>query len=247
MMSEREGLEKASFSSPSRSPLKDQKGSAKHKEAEALSCRASTPVPFIHEPAFPISRLPFRMRIGMTPIAIHKFPANQRRHYEGMSRFPEGLVILGDALCSFNPIYGQGMTTALLEASLLNEWLRKLRGFHRRGKVTGLARPLQKALAKVVDVPWLVATSEDFRYPETEGHRPPGIRLLHWYTGRMHELAGSNSRATLGFYEVLHMRKSPMALFTPLILFAVLFKGQRPGGSYDQPTEIDLRTGGSRQ
>jgi flavin-dependent dehydrogenase len=59
----------------------------------------------------------------VTPIVTHKFPASQRRHYEQMSRFPEGLVILGDAACSFNPIYGQGMTTAALEASTLNDCL----------------------------------------------------------------------------------------------------------------------------
>jgi hypothetical protein len=166
----------------------------------------------------------------LTPIAIHRFPANQRRHYEGMSRFPEGLVILGDALCSFNPVYGQGMTTAVLEASKLNECLLKLRSFPARGKVTGLAQPLQKALAKVVDVPWLVATSEDFRYPETEGQRPAGIRLLNWYTRRVHELADSDPRATLRFYEVLHMLNPPLVLFAPSILFAVLFKRQYPAG-----------------
>ena len=183
----------------------------------------------------------------LTPIAIHRFPANRWRHYEGMSRFPGGLVILGDALCSFNPIYGQGMTTALLEASILNECLCQQRGFHTGGKGTGLAQPLQKALAKAVGVPWLLATSEDFRYPETEGHRPPGVRLLNWYTGRVHKLAGSNPRATLRFYEVVHMLNPPMVLFAPPILFAVLFKGQHPGGSHDQPTEIDLRAGTSRQ
>ncbi len=191
-------------------------------EASFLDFARSLPEPSLYEA--------IKDAEPLTPIAIHKFPANQRRHYEGMSRFPERLVILGDALCSFNPIYGQGMTTAVLEASLLNKYLRRLRGLHKQGKVTGLAQPLQKALAKVVDVPWFVATSEDFRYPETEGHRPPGIRLLHWYTGRVHKLAGSNSRATLGFYEVLHMRKSPLALFAPPILFAVLFKGHHPGG-----------------
>ena len=169
----------------------------------------------------------------LTPIAIHRFPANQRRHYERMSRFPGGLVILGDALCSFNPVYGQGMTTALLEASILNEHLCKQRGFHTGGRGTGLAQPLQKALAKVVGIPWLLATSEDFRYPQTEGHRPPGLHLLNWYTGRVHKLVGSNSRATLRFYEVLHMLNPPMILFSPLILFAVLFKGQHPGGSHD--------------
>ncbi|HYX51168.1 MAG TPA: hypothetical protein VE843_15585, partial [Ktedonobacteraceae bacterium] len=130
----------------------------------------------------------------------------------------------------FNPIYGQGMTTAILQASRLNACLLRKRGFHTPGQVSGLALPFQKALAKVVDVPWLMATSEDFRYPETEGHRPAGIRLLNWYTGRVHRLASSNAQATLRFYQVLHMLNPPMALFAPRILFAVLLKGQHPRG-----------------
>ena len=113
---------------------------------------------------------------------------------------------------------------------MLHECLRKRRRSPTRGKVTGLAQPLQKALAKVVDVPWLVATNEDFRYSETEGQRPAGIRLLNWYTGRVHELAGSDPRATLRFYEVVHMLNPPMVLFAPSILFAVLFKGRYPAG-----------------
>jgi 2-polyprenyl-6-methoxyphenol hydroxylase-like FAD-dependent oxidoreductase len=160
----------------------------------------------------------------LTTIVTHRFPANQRRHYERMSRFPEGLIILGDAVCSFNPIYGQGMTTAALEASILNECLCRQQGLHSRGNVAGLAQHFQKAIAKVVDAPWQLATSEDFRYPETEGHRPPGIRLLNWYTGRLHELVSSHHVATLRFYEVLHMLKPPMALFDLRILFAVLFR-----------------------
>jgi 2-polyprenyl-6-methoxyphenol hydroxylase-like FAD-dependent oxidoreductase len=163
----------------------------------------------------------------LTTIVTHRFPANQRRHYERMSRFPEGLIILGDAVCSFNPIYGQGMTTAALEASILNECLCRQQSLHSRGNVAGLAQHFQKAIAKVVDAPWLLATSEDFRYPETEGHRPPGIRLLNWYTGRLHELVSSHHVATLRFYEVLHMLKPPMALFDLRVLFAVLFR-RRP-------------------
>ncbi len=158
----------------------------------------------------------------LTPIATHKFPANRRRHYEQMPRFPDGFVVLGDAACSFNPIYGQGMTTAALEAKALNACLHQHLRAH--GDLHGFAHRFQKEVARVVRVPWRLSTGEDFRYPETEGHQPPGTRLLNWYASRVHELANSHPLTTLRFYEVLHMLKSPAALLDPRILFAVLFK-----------------------
>ena len=160
----------------------------------------------------------------VTPIVTHKFPANRRRHYEQMSRFPEGFVILGDAACSFNPIYGQGMTTAALEASMLNDYLCQQQRNVVEGDPIHLTQRCQQAIAKVVKVPWLLATSEDFRYPETEGKRPTFMRLLNWYVGKLHVLVSSYPVATIRFYEVLHMLKSPLVLFEPRILFAILFK-----------------------
>jgi 2-polyprenyl-6-methoxyphenol hydroxylase-like FAD-dependent oxidoreductase len=159
----------------------------------------------------------------VTPVVTHKFPSNQRRHYERMSRFPEGLVVLGDAVCSFNPIYGQGMTVAALEANILNDCLYQQQRLRTHGDVTGLAHRFQKAITGVVEIAWLLATSEDFRHPETVGQRPPGMRLLNWYTGRVHILAGSHPQVALCLYEVLHMLKPPTSLFGPRILFAVLF------------------------
>ncbi len=160
----------------------------------------------------------------VTPIVTHKFPANRRRHYEQMSRFPEGFVILGDAACCFNPIYGQGMTTAALEASMLNDYLCQQQRNVVEGNPIHLTQRCQQAIAKVVKVPWLLATSEDFRYPETEGMRPTFMRLLNWYVGKLHVLVSSYPVATIRFYEVLHMLKSPFVLFEPRILFAILFK-----------------------
>jgi 2-polyprenyl-6-methoxyphenol hydroxylase-like FAD-dependent oxidoreductase len=161
----------------------------------------------------------------LTPTVMHKFPANRWRHYERMPYFPDNFVVLGDAACSFNPIYGQGMTTAALEANALSNCLPQYLRVH--GDLQGFGHHFQKKVAKVVKVPWLLATGEDFRYPETDGHRPPGVRLLNWYGGRVHELAGSHHLTTLRFYEVLHMLKSPAALFNPRILFTILFK-RRP-------------------
>jgi 2-polyprenyl-6-methoxyphenol hydroxylase-like FAD-dependent oxidoreductase len=160
----------------------------------------------------------------VTPIVTHKFPANRWRHYEQMSRFPEGFVILGDAACSFNPIYGQGMTTAALEASMLSDYLYHQQGNKARDDVIDLTQHIQQAIAKVVKFPWLLATSEDFRYPATAGMRPTFLRLLNWYVGKLHVLVSSYPVATIRFYEVVHMLKPPTALFEPRILFAVLFK-----------------------
>ena len=172
----------------------------------------------------------------LTPIATHKYPANQRRHYERLSRFPEGFIILGDAACSFDPIYGQGMTVAAMEASTLNTCLHQQSSSRNYGNVTGLARRFQKAIAKVLDAPWVLATNEDFRFPETRGHRPRWTSLLHWYTRRLFGLAACYPRTTLRSYEVLNMIKPPTALFEPRILFAVLFKKQHSSASHETAT-----------
>lgn len=166
----------------------------------------------------------------LSPITTHKYPANQRRHYERLARFPEGLIILGDAACSFDPIYGQGMTVAALEANTLNTCLRQQSS-------AGLAKRFQKAIAKVLDVPWLLATNEDFRFPETQGQRPRWTGLLHWYTRRLFGLAASNPGTTLRSYEVLNMVKPPTALFGPRLLLAVLFKKQ-PASARHETTSI---------
>ena len=164
----------------------------------------------------------------LTPIAIHKFPANRRRHYERLARFPEGFVALGDAVCSFNPVYGQGMTAAALEAAMLNTLLHQQ---PERGNIMGFSRRFQKKITKIVDTFWLLAASEDFRHPETQGKRPLGIHLLNRYARRVHELSTFDPQITLLLYQVLQAIKPPTALFGPAVLAKVLFKrAPRQGG-----------------
>ena len=125
------------------------------------------------------------------------------------------------------------MTVAALEASALQACLQQQQSRGTRRNVAGFAHRFQKAVAKAANVPWQLATGEDFRYPQTVGKRPPGTSLLHWYMGRVHELVASDHRATLRFYEVMNMLKPPLALFEPHILFAVLFKGRRQRRGHD--------------
>ena len=183
---------------------------------EFLEYARSLPVPDLYEA--------IKDAEPLTPtIVTHKFPSNQRRYYEQMSRFPAGFLVMGDALCSFNPAYVQGMTVAALEAHALQVCLQQQQNAHPGRNVADLAHRFQKAVAKVVNDSWLIATSEDFRYPETKGRRLPITRLINWYMGRIHEIVATDPRATLSFYEVMNMVKSPLALFQPHILFAVLF------------------------
>jgi 2-polyprenyl-6-methoxyphenol hydroxylase-like FAD-dependent oxidoreductase len=179
----------------------------------------------------------------VAPIAIHKFPANRRRHYERLARFPEGFVALGDAVCSFNPVYGQGMTAAALEAETLNTLLYQQRERHPRGDITGFSRRFQKKITSIVETFWLLAASEDFRHPETQGKRPFGVHFLNRYARRIHELSTFDPQVTLLLYQVLQAIKPPMALFSPHILAKVLFK-RAPRQSHQEGTGASQEVSG---
>src|SRR5258708_35051496 len=67
-------------------------------------------------------------REPVVPLVAYRFPANRQRHYERLAKFPLGYLVLGDAYCSFNPIYGQGMSGAMSEARALAECLEESPG-----------------------------------------------------------------------------------------------------------------------
>jgi 2-polyprenyl-6-methoxyphenol hydroxylase-like FAD-dependent oxidoreductase len=163
----------------------------------------------------------------LTPVETYKFSRNQRRHYERCMRFPEGLVILGDAVCSLNPIYGQGMTLAALGALTL---CKRLAQQQRALNKKGFSLRFQKALARVIEMPWLLTTSEDFRYAEVEGKRPFCLSVLQGYTKRVCSLTTTDPFVTQTFYEVLNMRKSSTVLFDPRILIPAMFADRSING-----------------
>ncbi len=143
-------------------------------------------------------------------------------HYEKLAGLPEGLVAVGDAVCAFNPIYGQGMTTAALGALTLQTCLQK-QFSNSQFKVKGLTQNYQKQLAKVLKTPWLMATSDDFRWETTEGGKPDKItRLMHKYMDEVILLSVHQPQVYKAFVEVIHMMKQPVALFAPGIVFGVL-------------------------
>lgn len=154
----------------------------------------------------------------LTDFVVHKFPGNLRRRYEKMSRFPEGYLVTGDALCSFNPIYGQGMTVSALEAEALDSCLRE----QPRGDLGGLPQRFLKRAASIIDTPWMLSAGEDFRYPEVEGTRPAGTSLINWYVGKLHRAVIHDPVVYLAFLKVMNLIHPPTTLFNPRIAFRVL-------------------------
>ncbi|HNN96458.1 MAG TPA: hypothetical protein PKI03_29490 [Pseudomonadota bacterium] len=160
----------------------------------------------------------------ISDIYSYKFPAHLRRHYDRMPDFPDGLVVLGDSHCSFNPIYGQGMTVAALGAVELGACLSEQRQ-RGAGSLRGLSRRFQARLAKAADTPWMMATGEDLRFPEVEAKRPFGYAGMKFFLGRLHQAVAHDRVLALNFLRVLHMLEPPTKLFEPQLLWRVLAGG----------------------
>ena len=148
-----------------------------------------------------------------------RFPASTRHRYERLRRFPAGLLVVGDAVCSFNPIYGQGMSVAALEALMLRRHLEQAiepqpaRWFH--------------DLARMVDVAWNMSAGGDLAFPGVEGRRTFKTRLLSSYLARLHAAAADDARLATAFIRVSGLVASPQSLLHPSVVLRVLRKGGR--------------------
>ena len=149
----------------------------------------------------------------LAEISRHRMPSSQWRRYDKMRRFPAGLLVFGDAICSFNPVYGQGMTVAALEALALQRCLR-------RGE-DGLARRHFQATAKAVGVAWQMATGADLSLPEVEGPRPLPVRIANNYVDRVLAAAESDIVVAEQFARVIAFLDPPTSLFHPALIARV--------------------------
>jgi len=154
----------------------------------------------------------------LTDIISYKYPASLRRHYEKLKRFPEGFLVIGDAVASFNPIYGQGMTSAAMQTYALGNLLQG------NSNLQGLWKSFFKQAAKVVDMPWQLAVGEDFRYPETEGKKSPFTDLLNAYVIKVHKVTQRDPVVYGQFLRVMNLMDPPASLMSPGIMWRVFTK-----------------------
>lgn len=150
----------------------------------------------------------------LTDPVTYNFSANLRRHYEKLNRFPEGYLVLGDAMCSFNPIYGQGMTVAAMEAKALDECLSD-------GNENLSKRFFNKA-GKIIDLPWSSTVGNDLSFPEVQGHRDMMTRLLNWYIDKLHVAARKDAEVSIAFLKVINMMAAPPSILHPRIIWRII-------------------------
>jgi 2-polyprenyl-6-methoxyphenol hydroxylase-like FAD-dependent oxidoreductase len=148
--------------------------------------------------------------VGATPLndpVPSRFPVSVRHRYEQLRRFPAGLLVIGDAVCSFNPIYGQGMTVAAMEATTLRHML--------RGGSPPAPRQYFRRIAKMIDTPWEIAVGGDLAFPGVPGRRTAKVRMVNAYLPRLHAAATTDSSLGRAFIQVVGMVDRPEGLVRP--------------------------------
>ncbi|MFI0086044.1 NAD(P)/FAD-dependent oxidoreductase [Streptomyces bobili] len=171
----------------------------------------------------------------LTDIHVSRSTSNQRRYLEKVREWPEGFVALGDALATFNPAYGQGMSVAALGAQVLHRELR-------RGGVgsAGLARRVQRGAAASVEAAWTMAVSQDVWFPGTRGGAPTvADRLVTRFTRRVVRTATGSYAAASALWDVTSLTAGPERLLHPPALLATLNGPSLPAAAGPPLTEAE--------
>jgi len=158
-------------------------------------------------------------------VARYGFPESVRRHFERLDGFPRGLLPIGDAICRFNPVYGQGMSVAALEACLLPRLLERL------GKdgdpIAALASTFFAEMQPLIETPWSVAIL-DFAFPETRGQRPADFETTLKFGIALTRLAAEDPAVHKLTLEVQHLLK-PRSVYRDPDLVRRVFKKMAEG------------------
>ena len=149
-------------------------------------------------------------------VATFGFPASIRRRYEHLKQFPAGLLVIGDALCSVNPIYGHGMSLGVMQALALHECLETSVSLDR------VWRPYFASAASIVDGAWTIAAGADFAYRGVTGPRPAGLDFINWYMSLVHRAASTDRVVCRAFFDVANLLEPASSMFRPSIVARVV-------------------------
>ena len=167
---------------------------------------------------------------ALDDIAAHRFPANVRLRYERLRRFPAGLLVLGDAICSTNPAYALGMSVAAVQAVALRDSL--------TAGDRDLAKRFFRAAAKPVDLAWQSTVGADLALPQVKGPRPIPVRFVNAYVNRALTAAEHDAAVAEQFFRVAALQNPASRMFRPRTALHVLLGNLR----HHSPPTIDAGT-----
>jgi 2-polyprenyl-6-methoxyphenol hydroxylase-like FAD-dependent oxidoreductase len=171
-------------------------------------------------------------------VTTHRMASNQWRRMNKLAAPPPGVVALGDSVVSFDPVYGQGMTSSVVQAQALGEVIREVASTN-----PSFPKRFYRRQAKVITPLWQMAAGGDFDHPETTGPKPPGATFANWYQLRMVKAMVTSEAVSRVGTDVFTLLAPPYALFKPSVLGRVLtahaepqFPATAPGAAQLVPT-----------
>ncbi|WP_455355895.1 FAD-dependent monooxygenase [Streptomyces sp. SYSU K217416] len=173
----------------------------------------------------------------LTGVITSHSTANDRRYFEKAERWPEGFAALGDAIATYNPVYGHGMSVAAKSVVAMQHELR-VHGF----STPGIAQRIQRAAARPVGTAWDLATGQDIFYPGASDH-PPTLteRALARYIDRVVIKSIRSRRVTRALLDVMTMEREPTRLIRPDILLSSVLDPRRAELVEPPLTEAELK------
>ncbi|MFI5688327.1 FAD-dependent oxidoreductase [Streptomyces sp. NPDC051636] len=176
----------------------------------------------------------------LSEVAFTRTTANRRWFYERMPAWPDGFVVLGDAVCALNPVYGHGMSVAAQSAVVLRDVVRR----HGVGS-PGLARRIQKAVSRPVQAAWDLSTGVDVFYPgATQGGPTLRERVMAAYVRRLLHTATGNGRIARRVTDVTALERGPEVLVAPSVLLAAVVGPLKPALDAPPLTAEELKAAG---
>ncbi|GAB6436242.1 MULTISPECIES: FAD-dependent oxidoreductase [Bacillus] len=157
--------------------------------------------------------------VAISDIKTYKIPYQVRRRFDLTTNMPEGLLVVGDAHCRFDPVFGQGVSVAAMEAYQLQLLLQ------RRQKLDqAFTQQFYKETAHIIQTPWEMTTTEISRHPQLKRELTIKQKIQLWYTKQIYQLSATDSDVYIRLVRVMNLIRSPFHLFHPKVLLAVLLK-----------------------
>lgn len=153
----------------------------------------------------------------ITKTALYRIPQIVWRRFDKTENLPDGIVLIGDTICRIDPVFGQGMSIAILEALALQRLLQT-----HNGDLHKVPKAFHSKAAKIISPIWNMVITEDFRYSATTGKRPLGLFIQQWYAKKIFLLSSQNIEVYDAFVKVMNLVRPISSLMTPRIIKSVL-------------------------